>query len=96
MEIHLNFYRLKLVSELTLYSRLGCHLCEDMAKLLPSYLAQAGLTFTTIYIDGDAGLEKLYGTLVPVLKAGDHEICHYFLDTKALQQYISEQGNPLN
>jgi len=84
------------VSELTLYSRLGCHLCEDMAKLLPSYLDNAGLSFTTIYIDGDEALEKLYGTLVPVLKAGDYEICHYFLDTKALQQYISEQGNPLN
>lgn len=76
---------------LTVYSRLGCHLCEDMQNLLPSYLEEAGLSFDVIYIDDDSDLESLYGTLVPVLKAGDREICHYFLDVKALQQYISEQ-----
>lgn len=83
-------------SQLTLYSRPGCHLCEDMQNLLPSYLEEAGLSFTVVYIDGDSNLEQEYGTLVPVLKAGEKEICHYFLDVKALQQYISEQGNPLN
>lgn len=82
--------------ELTLYSRLGCHLCEDMQNLLPDYLTAVGLSLNVIYIDGDDVLEQAYGTLVPVLKAGEHEICHYFLDVKALQQYISEQGNPVN
>ena len=81
---------------LTVYSRLGCHLCDDMEKLLPDYVTEAGLTFDVIYIDDDTELEEKYGTLVPVLKAGEREICHYFLDVKALQQYISEQGNPLN
>ena len=85
-----------LAQSLTIYSRLGCHLCEDMEKLLPNYLEEAGLSFDVIYIDDDIILEKQYGTLVPVLKAGEREICHYFLDVKALQQYISEQGNPLN
>ena len=83
-------------NELTLYSRLGCHLCEDMQNLLPAYLENAGLSLDIIYIDDNADLEQEYGTLVPVLKAGNREICHYFLDVKALQQYISEQGNPLN
>lgn len=81
---------------LTVFSRLGCHLCEDMEKLLPTYLKEAGLSFDVIYIDDDSILEEQYGALVPVLKAGEKEICHYFLDVKALQQYISEQGNPLN
>lgn len=81
---------------LTLYSRLNCHLCEDMQSLLPAYLEPAGLSLNIVYIDNDNSLEQEYGTLVPVLKAGDKEICHYFLDAKALQQYISEQGNPLN
>lgn len=76
---------------LTVYSRLGCHLCEDMQNLLPSYLEESGLSFDVIYIDDNNHLEEQYGTLVPVLKAGDREICHYFLDIKALQQYISEQ-----
>ena len=84
------------VNQLTLYSRLGCHLCEDMENLLPSYLEGTGLSLKVIYLDNNTNLEQKYGTLVPVLNAGEKEICHYFLDVKALQQYISELGNPLN
>ena len=83
-------------NQLTLYSRIGCHLCEDMEAQLPSYLEQSGITLDIIHIDKNDQLEQLYGSLVPVLKAGEKEICHYFLDIKALQQYISEIGNPLN
>ena len=82
--------------QLTMYSRIGCHLCEDMEVQLPPYLEQVGIELEIIYIDKNDQLEQLYGTLVPVLKAGEREICHYFLDIKALQQYISEVGNPLN
>ena len=83
-------------NHLTMYSKAGCHLCEDMQKLLPSYLDEAGISLDIIYIDDNPDLEQQYGSLVPVLKAGEIEICHYFLDVKALQQYISELGNPLN
>ena len=83
-------------NQLTLYSRHGCHLCEDMENLLPTYLDEAGLSLNTLYIDNNPILEQQFGSLVPVLKAGEKEICHYFLDVKALQQYISERGNPLN
>ncbi len=83
-------------NQLTLYSRRGCHLCEDMENLLPTYLDEAGLSLNTLYIDNNPILEQQFGSLVPVLKAGEKEICHYFLDVKALQQYISEMGNPLN
>lgn len=82
--------------QLTMYSRLGCHLCEDMEAQLPPYLEQTDVQLEIIYIDKNDQLEQQYGTLVPVLKAGDLEICHYFLDIKALQQYISGPGNPLN
>ena len=83
-------------NQLTLYSRLGCHLCEDMEAVLPSYLENTGISLDIVYIDDSDDLVQQYGTLVPVLKAGENEICHYFLDIKALQQYISEVGNPLN
>ena len=82
-------------NELTLYSRIGCHLCEDMQTLLQTYLSGTGFSFSVVYVDDDVLLEKQYGALVPVLKSGKKEICHYFLDVKALQQYMSEVGNPL-
>lgn len=83
-------------NELTLFSRTGCHLCEEMQNLLPSYLEGADFSLAIVYIDNQPLLEQQYSTLVPVLKAGEREICHYFLDVKALQQYMSEVGNPLN
>lgn len=79
------------MSELTLYTRLGCHLCEDMEKLLAPYLQPASISLNIVDIDEHPELKQQYGTLVPVLTAGKREICHYFLDVKALQQYISEQ-----
>ena len=82
-------------SGLILYSRTGCHLCEDMKNQLHSCLDGAGFSFTEVFIDDDPSLENQYGTLVPVLKAGERELCHYFLDLKALQQYMSEVGIPL-
>ena len=75
-------------SQLTLYSRIGCHLCEDMEAQLPPYLEQSGVTLDIIYIDKNEQLEQLYGTLVPVLKAGDREICHYFLDRKSVKLVV--------
>ena len=84
-----------MTSGLTLYSRMGCHLCEDMETLLQPYLDEAGISLNLVYIDNKPELEQEYGTLVPVLKADNEEICHYFLDVKALQRYMSGTGNPL-
>ena len=75
---------------LTLYSRLHCHLCEDMQTQLPLYLEGTGLELNVVYIDDEPVLEQKYGTLVPVLKAGDREICHYFLDTAILLKAITD------
>ena len=51
---------------LVLYSRTGCHLCED-AK---ANLKTLGQPFERTDISGDAELERLYGWDVPVLTRG--------------------------
>lgn len=57
----------------TVYSRHGCHLCEDAVKVLESLTGELKFEFEVIYIDGDAELEKLYGEQVPVtLIDGEH------------------------
>ena len=43
-----------------------------------------------IDIDRDLDLIHLYDTKVPVLCVGDRDICHYFLDSDALQVAISQ------
>jgi len=57
----------------TVYSRHGCHLCEDAVKTLESLREELAFEIEIIYIDGDAELEKLYGNEVPVIHInGEH------------------------
>jgi glutaredoxin len=54
---------------LTLYSRPGCHLCDEMKAVVQRVIAAAGVPATVEEIDisTDADLEERYGLEVPVL-----------------------------
>ena len=53
---------------LTLFQRDECPLCEEAELCL---LAAGVADFDPIWIDGDLGLEAIYGTRVPVLRRED-------------------------
>jgi glutaredoxin len=75
---------------LTVYSREYCHLCHDMVAALEALRLIHGFELEVIDVDEDAELERRYGEKVPVLLAGERELCHYFLDPAALDAYLSE------
>lgn len=75
---------------LTLYMRAYCHLCEDMLVALRPWQERLGFELIAMDIDADPQLLEHFNTLVPVLMAGEQEICHYFLDEKALSAYFSQ------
>ena len=53
---------------LTLFQRDDCPLCDEAhAELLAAGVAD----FDPVWIDGDAGLEAIYGARVPVLRRED-------------------------
>ena len=54
----------------TVYSRHGCHLCEDAVNTLESLKRELDFEIEIIYIDGNPELEKLYGEQVPVTHIG--------------------------
>ncbi len=57
----------------TVYSRHGCHLCEDAVKTLEGMREELAFEIEIIYIDGNPELEKLYGNEVPVIHInGEH------------------------
>lgn len=57
----------------TIYSRHGCHLCENAVNILEQMREELAFTMEIIYIDGVAELEKLYGNEVPVIHInGEH------------------------
>lgn len=50
----------------TLYTRAGCHLCEDARAVVERVCADLGETFEEIDIDADPELRERFGDEVPV------------------------------
>jgi len=71
---------------LTLYMRQGCHLCEDMQNLLHELLEPQSFSLELVDIDTEPGLKSKFNEWVPVLAHGERQICHHFLDLKALRE----------
>lgn len=79
----------------TLYSRSYCHLCDDMLEQLQAYQKDYVFAVQVLDVDADETLLVLYDELVPVLtgkkgEAQEQEICHFFLDTAKLKEFLHE------
>jgi len=53
--------------QVTIYSRSGCHLCEQAHQILLALQSKADYEITEIFIDGEPDLIELYGEQVPVI-----------------------------
>ena len=79
------------MTEITVYSRQGCHLCEVLIEeLLP--LVRGKATVSVVDIDGDPALADRYGLRIPVVSMGDQELCHYHLDTAAVHRALASSS----
>jgi glutaredoxin len=78
------------VSEtLTLYTRAGCPLCDDMAMQAKALLAGSGHALAAVDVDADPALAARFGWDVPLLFHGEREICRHRLDPAALQAWFA-------
>jgi glutaredoxin len=55
------------MTTITIYSRHGCHLCDDAQAVLESMREELNFEIEIINIDEDADLIKLYSDQVPVI-----------------------------
>lgn len=69
--------------KLTLMFREYCSLCHQMKAQLQPWQQEFGFTLEVLDVDADEALEARYNELVPVLLAGETEICHWHLDEKS-------------
>ena len=74
---------------LTLYSRIGCHLCDDMQAQLQRLQSQMSFEIAVIDIDEDDVLRERFNEKVPVLALGEDVICCHFLDERSLRETLS-------
>ena len=75
---------------LVVYARAYCHLCDDMVAALAALQPEHGFSLEVIDVDTDPELAAEYGLLVPVLTAGEAEICHYRLDSEKLAAVLGD------
>ncbi len=54
-----------------LYTRQGCHLCEDAWALLQTQRQSHGFRLEAVDVDSDADLAARYGLEVPVVVVGE-------------------------
>ena len=73
---------------LTLYTRAGCALCEDMAGEVQALIAGTDHRLEPVDVDVDVTLKAKYGWDVPLLFDGDSEICRHQLNLPAFQEWL--------
>ncbi|WP_228098201.1 glutaredoxin family protein [Chitinilyticum piscinae] len=80
---------MQVTPRLWLYGHEYCSLCHVMREALQAW--SQPLMVEWVDIEGEAGLEEQFGELVPVL-CGENgrQICHYHLDTQALDAYLAD------
>jgi glutaredoxin len=53
-------------ARVTLYSRVGCHLCDDARTVIAAVCDDLGESYVEVDIDADPDLEDRFGEEVPV------------------------------
>lgn len=76
------------VPDVILYTRPGCHLCEDALALLESY----GLEPRLVNIDTDNDLQAKYGLLIPVVTINGVERFRGRVDEVLLRRLLNARS----
>jgi hypothetical protein len=76
---------------LTLYSRPGCHLCDDMKAVITRVTRELPLAITLEEIDisTDADLEARYGVEIPVLLLDGRKVAKYRVTEAELARLLT-------
>jgi glutaredoxin len=72
------------VKTVTLYSRAGCHRCDDARAALERIRATTPFALVEVDIESDDGLHARYLERIPVIALDGEELFDYFVDETAL------------
>jgi glutaredoxin len=76
--------------DITLYTRPGCHLCEEAKALIEPLLSEFGATLREVNIDDDAELTRRYGTDIPVVFIGARKAAKHRVDPVKFRRQLSD------
>ena len=76
--------------EVTLYSRPGCHLCDEAKEAMGPLLREFGAKLREVNIEGDPVLEERYGVDIPVIFIGARKAAKHRVDIKKFRRQLNE------
>jgi glutaredoxin len=76
--------------EVTLYTRPGCHLCEEAKAAIAPLLREYGASFREVNIDEDSVLRERYGWDVPVIFLGARKVGKHRLDVEQFRRQLRD------
>jgi glutaredoxin len=76
--------------EVTLYTRPGCHLCEEAKAQIAPLLKKAGARLREVNIDADPVLRARYDYDVPVIFLGARKVAKHRVDLGQFQRQLDE------
>jgi glutaredoxin len=82
------------VRTVTLYSKPGCHLCEDALRLLERVRSELSFELRELDITTDESWHRAYFDRIPVVALDGEELFEYFVDEEHLRRRLgSEEGS---
>lgn len=73
---------------LTIYSKPGCHLCDEMKTVVHRVILDSGFSLEEVDVSADAELHARYGAEVPVLTIDGRKIAKYRITEAELRRMI--------
>jgi uncharacterized membrane protein/glutaredoxin len=74
----------------TLYTKKGCHPCEEAKELLLGLREEYDLAIREVDIESAKGLEKIYGSLIPVVALEGGKVFHSKITESQIRQALGE------
>ena len=79
------------MSVVTVYSRAGCHLCDEAIATLRRLQPELGFDLAERDIDADEALQRAYFERVPVIALDGEELSDFFVDETALRERLESR-----
>ena len=76
--------------EITLYTRPGCHLCEEAKAAIEPLVEEFGARLREVNIDEDRDLTDRYGWDIPVLFVGTRKVAKHRVNLEQFRRCLEE------
>ena len=76
--------------DVTLYTRPGCHLCEEAKAAIAPLLGEFGASFREVNIDADPVLRERYRWDVPVIFLGAHKVAKHRVNVEQFRRQLRD------